>query len=122
MPFIATGLKFISSCYYLLKKQYGNGIEMKLRIEDRFAEYMLPPLTLQLRVENAVKHNHVMKEKPLTIEISTNANGLLSVKNNLQRKTGKVDSSKILLNNIKEKYQLMNQPEIVIEETWGELW
>jgi len=73
-------------------------------------------------VENAVKHNHVMKEKPLTIEISTNANGSLSVKNNLQKKTGKVDSSKILLNNSKEKYQLMNHTEIVIEETSGELW
>lgn len=114
---LSTELKFIHSYYHLLKTRYGNGIEMKLDINKEMENHLLPPLTLQLLVENAVKHNNVLKEKPLLIEITGNSNGRLTVKNNLQKKTGKVDSSKIGLSNIKEKFRLLNQPEVVIKET-----
>jgi sensor histidine kinase YesM len=115
-----TELKFIHSYYHLLKTRYGNGIEMKVSIDSKTENCFLPPLTLQLLVENAVKHNNVLKEKPLLIEIVSNTNGWLSVKNNLQKKTTTVDSSKIGLNNIKEKYLLLNQPDILIKETTTE--
>jgi Histidine kinase len=114
---LSTELKFIQSYYHLLKTRYGNGIEMKLNIDDKAEKYLLPPLTLQLLVENAVKHNNVLKEKPLIIEISTPGNGRLVVKNNLQKKTISVDSSKIGLNNIKEKFRLLEQPGVEINET-----
>jgi sensor histidine kinase YesM len=114
---LSTELKFIQSYYHLLKTRYGNGIEMKLNIENNPEDYLLPPLTLQLLVENAVKHNNVLKEKPLVIEINTPEDGWLVVKNNLQKKTISVDSSKIGLNNIKEKFRLLEQPDVVIKET-----
>jgi sensor histidine kinase YesM len=114
---LSTELKFIQSYFHLLKTRYGNGIEMTVSIDNGIENYLLPPLTLQLLVENAVKHNNVLKEKPLLIEIASNTNDWLSVKNNLQKKTTIVDSSKIGLNNIKQKYILLNQPEILIKET-----
>jgi Histidine kinase len=114
---LSTELKFIQSYYHLLKTRYGNGIEMKLNIEGNPGNYLLPPLTLQLLVENAVKHNNVLKESPLVIEINNRDDGWLVVKNNLQKKTSRVDSSKIGLNNIKEKFRLLEQPDVVINET-----
>jgi sensor histidine kinase YesM len=114
---LLTELKFIQSYFHLLKTRYGYGIEMTVRIDNRIENYLLPPLTLQLLVENAVKHNNVLKEKPLLIEISSNTNGWLSVKNNLQKRTTSMESSKIGLSNIKEKYMLLNQPDILIKET-----
>jgi sensor histidine kinase YesM len=113
---LSTELKFIQSYYHLLKTRYGNGIEMKINVDKEIENYLLPPLTLQLLVENAVKHNNVLKDKPLLIEIYTGVNSTLIVKNNLQKKTSKVDSSKIGLNNIKEKFRLLNQPDVVIKE------
>jgi sensor histidine kinase YesM len=114
---LSTELKFIQSYYHLLKTRYGNGIEMKLNIENNPEDYLLPPLTLQLLVENAVKHNNLLKEKPLVIEISLPEKGWLVVKNNLQKKTITVDSSKIGLNNIREKFRLLEQSDVVINET-----
>jgi hypothetical protein len=114
---LSTELKFINSYYHLLKTRYGNAIGMKISIDKSLENYLLPPLTLQLLVENAVKHNNVLKDKPLLIEIYDSKNGWLTVKNNLQKKTTKVDSSKVGLNNIKEKFRLLNQPEVQVTET-----
>ena len=114
---LSSELKFIESYGHLLKTRYGSGFTIMVAVDDQFANYLLPPLTLQLLVENAVKHNAVLKDKPLLVEISTDANGWLTVKNNLQKKNTHIDSSKIGLNNIKEKYFLLGQPEIMIEQT-----
>jgi two-component system, LytTR family, sensor kinase len=114
---LATELKFIESYCHLLKTRYGNAFGISISVDKKFESYLLPPLTLQLLVENAVKHNVVLKDKPLLVEIRTESNGWLLVKNNLQAKTVKVDSSKIGLNNIKEKFLLLNQPDVVVEET-----
>jgi two-component system, LytTR family, sensor kinase len=108
---------FIQSYYHLLKTRYGAGIEMSVAVDKKTEKHLLPPLTLQLLVENAVKHNNVLNGTPLLIEITGNSDGWLTVTNNLQKKTTKVDSSKIGLNNIKEKFRLLNQPDVVIEET-----
>jgi two-component system, LytTR family, sensor kinase len=90
---------------------------MSVAVDKKTEKHLLPPLTLQLLVENAVKHNNVLNGTPLLIEITGNSDGWLTVTNNLQKKTTKVDSSKIGLNNIKEKFRLLNQPDVVIEET-----
>jgi hypothetical protein len=111
---LAIELKFIESYCHLLKTRYGNGFTIKISVEKRFMNYLLPPLTLQLLVENAVKHNVVLKDKPLLVEIRTGTDGWLTVKNNLQIKTVKADSSKIGLNNIREKYKLLSQPDLKV--------
>jgi LytS/YehU family sensor histidine kinase len=100
-------LKFIKSYFHLLKTRHGNGIEMDLGIPDHYLAYRLPPLTLQLLVENAVKHNIIRADSPLRIEIFTEQN-LLTVRNKLQRKTINVQSTKVGLGNIATKYRLMN--------------
>ncbi len=110
-------LNFIRSYAHLLKTRYGSSIEVLIDVPKSVTEHLVPPLTLQLLVENAVKHNTALKNKPLTIEINTDANERLVIKNNLQKKTTRVDSSKIGLKNIQDKYLLLNQQQIRIDET-----
>ena len=109
---LQTELGFIQSYYHLLKTRFGAGILLQVAIPPALADCLLPPLTLQMLVENAVKHNNVSKEAPLTIHIAGTEEGWLSVKNNLQPKTGVVDSTGIGLNNIREKYKLLGLPDV----------
>ncbi|GAA4415974.1 hypothetical protein GCM10023187_46970 [Nibrella viscosa] len=116
---LATEIKFITSYYHLLKTRYGQGFDLTINILNRCTDYLLPPLTLQLLVENAVKHNVVSADHPLHICIYTNSdNYTLIVSNNLQRRSrsGVASTQKGLLN-ITAKYKLLNQPDIQIIET-----
>ena len=111
-----TELQFIHSYFHLLKTRYGDGLELELKIDDRSLGYLLPPLTLQMLVENAVKHNMILRDSPLRIMILTTNSNRLVVSNNLQRKDRMVYSTKVGLNNIHNKYRLMKQEEIMIRD------
>lgn len=117
---LATELQFIRSYFHLLKTRYGKGIQLKMEVDAGFENHLIAPLTLQLLVENAVKHNMILKDQPLVISMYVTPNEQLVVKNNLQRKTTGVISEKVGLKNIQDKYKLMNQSPISIEETKDE--
>lgn len=113
-------LQFMDSYYHLLKTRFGDAIELKKNISEDCKEYSLPPLTLQTLVENAVKHNVLLKEQPLKIEIRCLNNEFLVVKNNLQRKSLSVIPGNTGLENIAAKYQLINKSGIQVNEEGGE--
>lgn len=106
---VESEVKFIESYFKLLQTRHGDAVQLNLQIDKEYNVYMLPSLTLQLLVENAVKHNSISKSKPLTIDIFTTAGKKLVVSNNLQRKTVKVPSNKVGLINIRSKYQLLQE-------------
>ena len=112
-------MQFLYSYYHLLKIRYGESLRIQIDIDEQYRGFQLPPLTIQLLVENAVKHNLMMKSLPLRIYIKTEA-GKLVVTNNLQRKVRKVTSNRVGLNNIARKYKLLKQEEIVVTEDNGE--
>lgn len=116
---LQTELKFIQSFYQLLQLRYGKGIALTWPVATPYDNHLLPPLTLQLLVENAVKHNTTSKENPLKIEILVTEDAKLIVKNNLQKKTTKPLSHKIGLSNIAARYQLMEQDAIIVKEADG---
>jgi LytS/YehU family sensor histidine kinase len=82
-------------------------VELKVRIDKKYDSYLLPSLSLQLLVENVVKHNVLSKSMPVLIEIYTTGDDRLIVNNNLQRRIAKAPSNKVGLNNIKSKYSLL---------------
>lgn len=114
---LATELQFIRSYFHLLKTRYGDSLHLNLAVEPSDEQRLLPSLTLQLLVENAVKHNVIHKDHPLTVHISTHADGQLTVKNNLQKKVQKVASNQVGLSNIASKFSLLKQPNIRVEQT-----
>ncbi|OIN55541.1 sensor histidine kinase [Arsenicibacter rosenii] len=112
-------LNFIQSYAHLLRTRYGNGFSLTTEIDPQYGNYKLPSLTLQLLVENAVKHNVVMASRPLTIKIQTDALANLHISNNLQRKKQGVLSNGVGLTNILAKYDILGQPKPSVREEAG---
>ncbi|GAB3275861.1 histidine kinase [Larkinella harenae] len=110
-------LTFIDSYFHLLKTRYGNGISLQVRVSDGFKDAQIPPLTLQMLVENAVKHNMILADQPLQIRIETTEVGRLIVSNNVQLKNVRAISNGVGLANIATKYQLLGQNGLGIEST-----
>jgi sensor histidine kinase YesM len=109
-------IRFIESYNHLLKTRFGKGFRSTINIDPAALGHSLPPMTLQLLVENAVKHNIVSSERPLHLQLYIQ-NGDLVVQNNLQKKAGAVASNNVGLNNINAKYKLLKQPTVTIRET-----
>jgi len=109
-------MQFIQSYFHMLKTRYGDGLDMETKIDEHYMGYQLPPLTLQMLIENAVKHNMILRDSPLKILIMTTNSGRLVVSNNLQRKDRIVSSNKVGLANIVNKYRLMKKEEISVRD------
>lgn len=114
---LAAELKFIRSYCNLLTTRYGEGFRLCIDVPSEAANYLLPSLTLQLLVENAVKHNIVSREQPLHVIIRVSGEDTLHIINNMQKKTITVSSNGIGLSNINNKFKLLNQKGISIEKT-----
>lgn len=110
-------LDFIKAYFHLLETRFGTGIRLEIAVHPQFEDYFIPSLTLQLLVENAVKHNAVSDKTPLVISIFTDDTGNLYVKNNLNKKVSTMASSQLGLRNILSKYKLLNQPEVIISHS-----
>lgn len=113
---LASELDFVQSYYHLLRTRHGDALTLVTHIQPGAETRQLPPLTLQLLIENAVKHNVILPDQPLTIALSTNEQQCLTVSNNLQRKPSRSLSNGVGLSNILTKYQMLNQPAPIIED------
>ncbi|RYC69408.1 sensor histidine kinase [Spirosoma sordidisoli] len=71
---------------YLLDKRFGANLQAEITIPDRYRSWQLPPMTLQLLLENAVKHNIVDRTRPLRIQLTVTDGGELLVVNNKQKR------------------------------------
>lgn len=110
---VASEIRFAHSYYQLLQTRYGKGIYLRVETDPRYDSRLLPSLSLQLLLENAVKHNIVAASQPLMINIFTRRNQLV-VSNNLQYRTVNVPSNKVGLRNIRLKYELLQQEGFTI--------
>jgi two-component system, LytTR family, sensor kinase len=100
-------MKFIQNYFQLLKTRHGDAVQLQVNIDEQFNDFQLPSLSLQMLVENVVKHNSLSKNAPLVINIFTSSDNTLAVTNNLQRRSVPAPSNKVGLENIKSKYGLL---------------
>jgi hypothetical protein len=110
-------ISFIEAYFHLLQTRFGAGIRLEIDVDEGYYGYLLPPLTLQLLVENAVKHNATLPARPLLIRIFSDEVSNLYVLNNLQPKQNVVPSNHTGLRNIAAKFRLLNQPDVVVKKT-----
>jgi hypothetical protein len=112
-------LKFIQSYIYLITIRHGKNVVIDIDVPDAALEKQLPPITLQLLIENAIKHNIASESQPLYVSITVDNGQRLVVVNNLQRITGgSIHSSQLGLKNIQERYRLVSGqlPEIHVSD------
>jgi len=108
-------LEFIHAYTYLLQTRFEDKLSILWEFEAGEDE-MIVPMTLQLLIENCVKHNEISGSHPLTIQISRNGNSI-KVENKLQLKAEGSDSKGTGLENIRQQYRYFTKKEIVITET-----
>jgi LytS/YehU family sensor histidine kinase len=110
-------MKFVESYLYLNKIRFGDKLRFVNKLNDTTGN--VPPLAIQMLVENAIKHNVISEDDPLTISISR-LNDTIAVENNLQRRyTSEPHASGIGLDNISKRYEMLTNKSIVVEETPG---
>jgi two-component system, LytTR family, sensor kinase len=108
-------IRFVENYFFLQKIRDDGKINMRIEI-GRPEPYQILPISLQLLVENALKHNAATHENPLNIRIYLEHDDILIVENNVQRKMNLEPSSKIGLKNLKERIFLMTRKQLSVEE------
>jgi two-component system, LytTR family, sensor kinase len=110
-------LEFVKSYYYLLRIRFQQLLNIEINVPNNLIRSAIPPLTLQLLVENAVKHNSVSKEKPLYIYITAIDNTQLKVVNTKSTMHATVPSTRIGLDNIRQRYRYFTTRDIEIRDS-----
>ncbi len=111
-------LNFVSEFFELHKIRDEDKIIMNIDREDANL-YWIPPVSLQILVENAIKHNMATRENPLSIFIYIKNNQVI-VRNNLQKMAHQLASTQTGLKNLNERIKLISNKEIIIEETMSD--
>ncbi len=113
---LRTEVEFIHAYTFLLKIRFENKFQVAITVEDSdLDQYKIAPLTLQLLIENAVKHNRMSLKEPLLITV-TRENGYLEVRNNLQRRNERDKSTGTGLQNIASRYELLSDLPVWVGE------
>ncbi len=113
-------LKFVESYFYILKLRFNNSVRLSIKVEDEYMENYVIPLSLQVLIENAIKHNVFSNEIPLEISVEVK-NGFIHVKNNKQKKNiTEKDSGKglvyleVLYDHFDRKIEVINEENMFI--------
>jgi sensor histidine kinase YesM len=106
-------LTFLNSYIYLLKERFGDNLRVSIRGLESTERMAIVPLTLQMLFENAIKHNVISVEKPLTIEVFAEKDKLV-VRNNHQVKNQVMDSTGVGLENIRTRYRMLTDQEVEV--------
>ena len=111
-------IEFIKKFGFLLQTRFEDNLEIDIQVEAGHDE-LIVPMSLQLLLENAVKHNEISNDFPLKVEIHRNEDTIL-VKNTLKKKTNPESSTKTGLQNIIKRYKYLSEKQVLVEETEDE--
>lgn len=99
----------------LQQSRFTENLDIVIDVDEKFYHYSIPPLVVQMLVENCIKHNIISKEKPLKITVKAEKDWL-TVDNNLQKKNESYSTGQGL-RNISERYHFFTTQQVKIHET-----
>jgi sensor histidine kinase YesM len=111
---LAEELELINTYFFLQQKRYGNNLQLGTDIPETYLKSGVPPLCLQMLVENAIKHNIISTGKPLLIEIEISEQGYIIVRNNLQKRLVEEEKPGIGIENIKNRYRFLTDKPVEV--------
>jgi len=109
-------LEVLNAYTFLLKTRFEKNLDVNIDIPVEKLQKRIVPLSLQILMENAIKHNIVSADKPLQINVFTE-NGSLVIRNNLQMKNQVNESTGIGLDNIRNRYKLLSEKTVKVTES-----
>lgn len=109
-------IEFVKSYNYLLKVRFEDNLRIDINLPPNVMHSKIPPLTLQMLVENAVKHNIITRDQPLDIYIHAIDNTDIRVTNTKTTTPADVSSFQVGLENIKKRYQYFTPKAIRIDD------
>lgn len=109
-------IKFIEAYAQMLKGRYGDKIAFNVDVSQQHLSYLIPPMALQVLVENAVKHNVISQNKHLEISIRSDRDTLV-VSNKLQEKKSREPSTGLGLNNLDKRCKYLTGRELIVKRT-----
>lgn len=112
---LKTELDFIQHYISLLQTRFQRSLTIKIEISQEAEDLHIVPVTIQILIENAIKHNVLDPQRPLSIEIFTSGDYLV-VSNNLQLRSHVETSNKQGLDNMKSLYKFLTDRPVVVEE------
>ena len=105
----------LKTYFYLQQKRHGKNLMLNISVSEAEKKLIfIPPLTLQLLIENAIKHNAVSKETPLEIIISLENKEQLIIKNNINPKITREPGTGTGLQNIIKRYSLLSKEPVTV--------
>ena len=107
-------LELLKTYFFIQQKRFGSSLSLNINLsEEQKEQNYIPPLTMQLLAENAIKHNAVSKETPLAIDIFMEGERLI-IRNNINIKFSKSDGAGMGLQNITNRYTLLSNQDVII--------
>ena len=110
-------LAFVDSYVSLNKTRFRDNLIVLNELPEEAMPRPVPPLSIQILVENAIKHNVVSRDKPLTLRLSMDAHGYITVENNVQKKNILEKSTKTGLQNMINRYALLTTKKVEVLQT-----
>lgn len=108
-------ISFVRSYLFLQQIRFGDKLKLHIDVDDCSAVFV-PPLSIQMLIENAIKHNVVSKDDPLTVRVFK-TEGFAVVENNLQLKSKRDEhSSGVGLENIRRRYEILSKEKVLVEK------
>ncbi len=115
---LAEELKFVEAYVALNKTRFRNDLQLDQHLAPDTARRSVAPLSVQMLIENALKHNVISAESPLRVSLRA-ADGYVSVANNVQPKTALAASTKVGLQNIIDRYRLLTERPVEVQQGGG---
>ncbi len=113
---IKSELEFAKKYLGLQQTRFEDSIELEVNVDEHSMEQKLPSLSLQLLLENAIKHNAFDENQPLKIRIFKEGENLV-IQNNKRKRTVLAEGNGMGLQNIRDRYQLLTKQDFIVDET-----
>ncbi|GAB4244423.1 MAG: hypothetical protein Kow0027_04130 [Saprospiraceae bacterium] len=110
--------ELLKNYYYLLQKRFGDSLKLDIQLNG--TQGYVVPLTFQVLLENAIKHNVISKSKPLQVRVSKAGNGYVRIANNIQPKTVREPSTRFGLQSLEKRYDLLANKQVKIHTDQNE--
>lgn len=109
-------IAFVKAYYYLMQVRYHENLKIDINLPSRLMDTLVPPLAIQMLLENAVKHNEISVAHPLFIYISAQDNTLINVSSTKNKPNPSAPSLQVGLSNIKNRYRFFTSEKIIVKD------